>query len=56
MLIVYKPDDVIRELRKLFSQYEILNKDLNRMLKHNIQAVLADNGIALARVEKNQES
>ena len=29
---VYKPDAVIRELRKLFSQYEILNKQI-RMFK-----------------------
>ena len=49
---VYKPDAVIRELRKLFSQYILLNKQI-RMLKNNIQAILADNGIALPKVEKN---
>ncbi len=49
---VYKPDAVIRELRKLFSQYVLLNKQI-RMLKNNIQAILADNGIALPKVEKN---
>ena len=49
---VYKPDVVIRELRKLFCQYELLNRQI-RMLKNNIQAILADNGIALPQVEKN---
>lgn len=35
---------VIRELRKLFSQYQLLNRQI-RMLKNNIHAVLSDNGI-----------
>ena len=43
---VYKPSTVIRELRKVFAQYQVLNKH-SRMLKNNIQAVLAENGIAL---------
>lgn len=43
---VYKPSTVIRELRKVFAQYQVLNKHI-RMLKNNIQAVLAENGIAL---------
>jgi len=38
---VYKPDGVIRELRKLFSQYQLLNKQI-RMLKYNIQAIVID--------------
>ena len=49
---VYKPDVVIRELRKLFSQYQLLNRQI-RMLKNNIQAIVADNGITLTKDEKN---
>ena len=36
---VYKPSAVTRELRKLFSQYGLLNRQI-RMLKNNIQAIL----------------
>jgi len=35
---------VIRELRKLFSQYQLLNRQI-KMLKNNIHAILSDNGI-----------
>ena len=38
---VYKPDVVIRELRKLFSQYQLLNRQI-RVLKNNIQAIVID--------------
>jgi transposase len=41
---VYKPDVVIRELRKLFSQYQLLNRQI-RMLKNNIQVIVVDNWI-----------
>ena len=49
---VYKPDVVIRELRKLFTQYQLLNRQI-RMLKNNIQAIVFDNGITLSKDEKN---
>jgi transposase len=44
---VYKPPGLIRELRKLFSQYNLLNRQI-RMLKNNIQAILMENGIVLS--------
>jgi transposase len=50
---VYKPDGVIRDLRKLFSMYQLLNRQI-RMLKNNIQAVLSENGIYLTTERKNQ--
>jgi len=50
--IVYKPSALIRELRKLYAQHQILNKQI-RMLKNNIQTVLADNGIVLPALQKN---
>jgi len=43
---VYKPSAVTRELRKLFSQYDLMNRQI-RMLKNNIQAILMENGIVL---------
>ena len=50
---VYKPEMMIRELRKLYSQYQLLNRQI-RMLKNNIQSVLMENGIHLTRAKKNQ--
>jgi transposase len=50
---VYKPEMVIRELRKLFSQYQLLNRQI-RVLKNNIQAVLSENGIHLTKERKHQ--
>ena len=47
---VYKPSAITRELGKLFSQYELLNRQI-RMLKNNIQALLAENGIVIASEE-----
>lgn len=49
---VFKPSIVTRELRKLFSQYDLLNRQITTH-KNNIQAICTDNGIALPRVEKN---
>ncbi len=49
---VYKPDVVIRDLRKLFSQYQLFNKQI-RVLKNSIQAIVVDNGITLPKEEKN---
>ena len=39
---VYKPDVVIKDLRKLFSQYQLLNRQI-RVLKNSIQAIVLDN-------------
>jgi transposase len=49
---VYKPNVVIRDLRKLFSQYQLLNRQI-RVLKNSIQAIVVDNGITLTKDEKN---
>jgi transposase len=43
---VYKPSVVTRELRKLFSQHGLLNRQI-RMLKNSIQAILMENGVVL---------
>ena len=45
-------DVVIRDLRKLFSQFQLLNPQI-RVLKDNIQAIVVDNGITLPKEEKN---
>ena len=50
--LVYKPSALIRELRKLYAQYQVLNKQI-RMLKDYIQTVLADNGVVLPILQKN---
>jgi transposase len=47
---VYKPSAITRELRKLFSQYELLNRQI-RMLKNNIQAILMENGLVISSKE-----
>lgn len=49
--VVYKPKSDVRELRRLFSQYENLNKHLI-MLKNSIQSVLTENGIVLSADDK----
>ena len=49
---VYKPSVLIRELRKLYAQYQVLNKQI-RVFKNNIQSVLADNGVVLPILQKN---
>jgi transposase len=48
---VYKPQKEIRELRRLFSLYENLNKHLV-MLKNSVQSVLTENGIVLSAENK----
>ena len=53
MPTVYKPEGVIRELRKLFSQYQLLNRQI-QVLKNNIQAILSENGVHLPKVMKEQ--
>ena len=44
---VHKPTLVIRELRKLFSGYDLINRQL-RTLKNSIQAALVDEGVVLS--------
>jgi len=41
---VWQPDPVVRELRRLFGMYDLLNKQI-RQLKNEIHGVLLDNGI-----------
>jgi transposase len=41
---VWQPGPVVRELRRLFGMYELLNKQL-RQLKNEIHGVLLDNGV-----------
>ncbi len=49
--LVYKPDHKIRDLRRLFAQYQILNQQITR-LKTVVQANLNDMGIVLSETEK----
>jgi transposase len=49
--VVYKPSREVRELRRLFSVYENLNKHLV-MLKNSVQSVLTENGIVLSKEDK----
>ncbi len=51
ILTVYKPEAEVRELRRLFSQYRLMNRQIV-MLKNNIQAILTDNGVELGSLEK----
>ena len=48
---VYKPSVDIRELRKLFSQYRLFDRQMT-MLKNSIQAIFVDNGLAVTGKEK----
>jgi transposase len=41
---VWQPDAVVRELRRLFGMYDLLNKQV-RQLKNEVHGVLLDNGI-----------
>ena len=50
---VYKPEVVISELRKLFSQYQLLNRQI-WVLKNNIQTILSENGVHLPNEMKEQ--
>lgn len=49
---VYKPNKDIRELRKLFSQLDLLNRQITS-LKNTIQASLLDDGIVVSKKELN---
>lgn len=48
---IYKPSIAVRELRKLFTYYNLLNRQI-RMLKNGIQALLTENGINLEEAER----
>lgn len=52
MPIIYKPPVVIRDLRRLFAQYQMLNKQV-RQYKNTIQALLTETGVLLS--SKNKE-
>lgn len=43
---VYKPSKTIRTLRRLFSTYNLMNRQI-RMLKNALQAILLDDGVIL---------
>ena len=48
---IYKPSIAVRELRKLFTYYNLLNRQI-RMIKNGIQALLTENGINLEEAER----
>lgn len=48
---IYKPSIVVRELRKLFTYYNLLNRQI-RMVKNGIQALLTENGIKLEEADR----
>lgn len=51
--VVWKPPEVIRELRKLFAQYMDLNVHIC-MLKNRVQALAVENGITLTLMQKKE--
>ena len=53
MPVVYKPSVEIRELRKLFSHYQLLSEQATQY-KNSIQAVFVENGIALEKKKAAQ--
>lgn len=50
---IYKPAPVIRDLRRLFSEYLLLNKQI-RQYRNIMQAHLLENGIVLEEPEKKR--
>jgi transposase len=50
---VYKPNSTVRELRRLFTQYDMMNRQV-RQYKNVIQAHLTENGIALSSAIKER--
>ncbi|MBW2183112.1 MAG: IS110 family transposase [Deltaproteobacteria bacterium] len=50
---VYKPSVEIRELRKLFSQYQLITEQITQY-KNSIQAIFVENGIALNKKQTYQ--
>lgn len=55
MPTVYKPSPEIRELRRLFSQYQMITEQITQY-KNSIQAIFMENGIALTKEEKHELS
>lgn len=53
MPIIYKPPVLIRDLRRLFAQYQMLNKQV-RQYKNTIQALLTETGILLSSKSKEK--
>jgi transposase len=51
--LIYKPDHKIRDLRRLFAQYQVLNGEIVR-LKTIVQANLNDIGIVISEEEKKK--
>ena len=51
--VIYKPPMVVRELRRLFSLYQLINKQI-RQYKNVIQADLLEVGIVLSDSEKER--
>jgi len=49
--IIFKPEKEIRDLRRLFTQYELLNKQI-RQYKNTTLAILHECGIVLSETEK----
>lgn len=50
---VYKPSIAVRELRRLFTYYNLITRQI-RMVKNGMQAILVENGIELKAGEKNK--
>jgi transposase len=50
---VNKPSAVVRELRRLFAQYCLLNRQV-ATLKNNAQAIFVDNGVELKKADKHR--
>lgn len=50
---VHKPEAAVRELRKLFAQYQLLTCQATQ-LKNNLQAILCDNGVTLSAEKKKR--
>lgn len=48
---IYKPSIAVRELRKLFAYYNLLNRQI-LMIKNGIQALLTEKGINLEEAER----
>lgn len=53
MPTVYKPSLQIRELRKLFSQYQMITEQIQQY-KNSIQSIFVENGITLDKEQKNE--
>jgi transposase len=50
---VYKPNETIRTLRRVFASYNLLNRQI-RMLKNTIQATLTEGRVTLSSNERSR--